>query len=186
MLNPRLATRYAKSIIDLSVEQNQLEEVHNDMKLVIKVCKSNPDFVAVLRSPVIKSDKKGKILAATISQQLGKISGGFITLLIKKGRESNLPEIASAFIEQYNEIKGISKVKITTAAPISEEIKNSIIDKVKIVKNKTIELEAVVDDSLIGGFVLETEGKLVDVSILRDLKDIGKQFDNNDYLHKLR
>ena len=186
MHNPRLATRYAKSIIDLSVEQNQLEDVYNDMKLVMKICKSNPDFVAVLRSPIIKGDTKNKILAATISQQLGKISGAFVTLLVKKGRESNLPEIADAFITQYNEIKGISKVKITTAAAITDEMKNLIVASVHTGSNKKIELETAVDEELIGGFLLESEGKLVDASILKDLKDIGKQFNNNDYLHKLR
>lgn len=186
MHNPRLATRYAKSIIDLAVEQNQLEAVYNDMKLITKVCKSNPDFVAVLRSPIIKSDKKGKILSATISGHLSKISAAFITLLINKGREANLPEIATAFVEQYNVINGISKVKITTATEISEEVKNNIIANVKAGSNKKIELEAVINESLIGGFVLETEGNLVDASILRDLKDIKKQFLNNDYIHKIR
>ena len=186
MQNPRLATRYAKSIIDLAIEQGQLEAVYNDMKLITRVCKSNPDFTAVLRSPVIKADKKGKILAATISQQVSKISRAFITLLVTKGRESNLPEIADAFVEQYNTINGISKVKITTAAAVSEEVKQSIIDSMKVGSNQKIELETVVNEALIGGFVLESEGNLVDVSVLRDLKDIAKQFQNNDYIHKIR
>jgi F-type H+-transporting ATPase subunit delta len=186
MHNPRLATRYAKSIIDLSVEQNQLEEVYNDMKLITRLCKSNPDFVAVLRSPIIKSEKKGKIVSAVISQQVGKIADGFITLLIKKGREANLPEIANAFVTQYNLIKGISKVKITTAAPISDDIKNSIVASILKSSNKKLELETVVNEALIGGFILETEGNLVDASILRDLNDIRKQFLNNDYIHKIR
>jgi len=186
MHNPRLATRYAKSIIDLSVEQNQLELVYNDMKLITRLCKSNPDFVAVLRSPIIKSEKKGKIVSAVVSKQIGKIADGFITLLIKKGRESNLPEIAAAFVDQYNKINGISKVKITTAAEISEEIKNVIIANVTAGGNIKIELETAINQSLIGGFVLETEGNLVDASILRDLKDIKKQFLNNDYIHQIR
>ena len=62
MTNPRLATRYAKSLVDLAVEQNQLDIVYNDMKLITSICKSNPDFVAVLRSPVIKPSTKEKIM----------------------------------------------------------------------------------------------------------------------------
>lgn len=59
MNNPRLAGRYAKSIVDLSIEQNQLEAVYADMKFIKTICKSNPDFVAVLRSPIIKGDGGG-------------------------------------------------------------------------------------------------------------------------------
>ena len=47
-------------------------------------------------------------------------------------------------------------------------------------------MESIVDEKLIGGFVLEMEGKLIDASILRDLNDVKKQFQNNDYIHKLR
>ncbi|MBL7734507.1 MAG: F0F1 ATP synthase subunit delta, partial [Chitinophagaceae bacterium] len=58
MLNPRLAGRYAKSLIDLAVEKNQLEEAYKDMVFLQALCKSNPDFVALLKSPIISADKK--------------------------------------------------------------------------------------------------------------------------------
>jgi F-type H+-transporting ATPase subunit delta len=77
-------------------------------------------------------------------------------------------------------------VKITTAAPISDELRNTMVEKVKSGTGQTIDLESVVDEDIIGGFLLETEGRLVDASIIRDLKDIRKQFENNDYIHKIR
>lgn len=187
MTNPRLATRYAKSLVDLAVEQNQLDIVYNDMKLITSICKSNPDFVAVLRSPVINEFKKGKIVQSITKQYVCTLTTAFIDLLVRKSRETNLPEIAEAFVTQYNTINNIHKVKLTTAVAISEEVKNNIIAKVKSTTaiNK-IELETLVKDELIGGFVLESAGTLVDASVLRDLKDVKKQFLNNDYIHKIR
>lgn len=61
MPNPRLATRYAKSLIDLSVERGQLDVVYGDMQYLQQVCKASRDFVNLLRSPVIKADKKQAI-----------------------------------------------------------------------------------------------------------------------------
>ena len=58
MNNPRLAVRYAKSLIDQSKEKGQLEEVYNDMKFLQHICKTNRDFVALLNSPVIAEHKK--------------------------------------------------------------------------------------------------------------------------------
>ena len=187
MQNPRLANRYAKSIIDLSIEQNQLELICSDMKLILRICKSNPDFVAVLKSPIIKSDKKGKIIEAITSDKVTKLTSLFIQLLINKSREPNLPEIAQAFVNQNNLINNIRKVKLTTAVAVSDEIRNSFIANLKALESVSeVEMETVVDESLIGGFILETEEKLIDGSILRDLKDVKKQFMNNDYMHKLR
>lgn len=187
MNNPRLAGRYAKSLVDIATEQNQLSNVYTDMKLIQGICKSNPDFVAVLMSPVIKSDKKGKIIQSTTSGRVSPLSSAFIDLLVRKGRENSLPEITTAFIQQYNNIHDIHQVKITTAVPMSAELQNAIVNKVKTSTSmKNIELETAVKDELIGGFVLEMGGNLVDASILRDLKDVKKQFMNNDYLHRIR
>ncbi len=187
MNNPRLATRYAKSIIDLAVEQNQLDAVYNDMRFILRICNSNPDFVAVLRSPIIKPSTKGKIIESITLSQVNKLTSGFIKLLVAKTREVNLPEIAGAFVDQYNIINNIHKVKITTAVEMSEDLKSSILKKVQDgMPSGTIDIEAVVNESLIGGFILETGNRSIDASILRDLKDVKKQFLNNDYLHKLR
>ena len=108
-------------------------------------------------------------------------------LLINTGRESDLPEVVEAFINQYNEIKNIHKVKLTSAVELSNELKNSITEKVKAAYQLgSIELESKVDTNLIGGFVLEFNNNLVDASILRDLKDIKKQFAKNTYVHNIR
>ena len=187
MNNPRLAGRYAKSLLDLATELNQVDVVYADMKFIQRICKSNRDFVAVLRSPIIKPTTKEKIIESITTGRVDVTTGSFVKLLVRKGRETNLPEIADAFIEQFNKLRNIYQLKITTAAPISEELKNSIVDKVKATTPyQNIEIETAVREELIGGFVLEMEGTLIDTSILRDLKDIKKQFMDNEYIHKLR
>ncbi|HEY8687785.1 MAG TPA: ATP synthase F1 subunit delta [Chitinophagaceae bacterium] len=187
MQNPRLAIRYAKSLLDLAKEKGQLEEVFIDMKLLNNICKTSREFVNVLKSPIIKEDKKNKIIESVTQERISVLTASFIRLLGAKSRESNLPEIISAFIEQYNVIKGIYKVKLTTAVEISEELKNNFINNIKASEGiKNIELETSVDESLVGGFVLEMEGKKADASIRRDLNDVQKQFMNNDYIQKLR
>ncbi len=187
MNNPRLAGRYAKSLIDLAAELNQVDVIYADMKFVESICKSNPDFVAVLRSPIIKPGTKEKIIESITTGRVNIITSSFISLLVRKGRETNLPEIAIAYIEQFNELRDIHQLKITTALPISEALKNEIVNTVKMSTSlKHIEVETAVKEELIGGFVLEMEGKLIDASILRDLKDIKKQFMDNQYIHNLR
>jgi F-type H+-transporting ATPase subunit delta len=188
MNNPRLAGRYAKSLLDLATEQNQVDAVYADMKWLHKICKSNPDFVNMLRSPVIKPTAKSKIIESITKERVCTLTSAFIQLLVRKNRETNLPEIATTYIDQFNELRNIHKVKITTAEPISEEMKNAIMANVtaNASAGQTFEIETTVENELIGGFVLETDGTLVDASILRDLKDIHKQFLNNDYLHRIR
>lgn len=187
MPNPRLAARYAKSLIELAIEKGQLEQVFADMQWLQAVNKSNRDFVNLLRSPIIKADVKKKIMEAVTAGKLGPITTGFNALLISKSRESNLPEIVTAFIDQYKKYKNIQVIKLSTAAPVSDALKKSIVDQVKKAAGfENVELEEKVDPSLIGGFVLQVGDQLVDASISYDLRAIAKQFENNDFIYKVR
>ena len=187
MNNPRLAGRYAKSLLDLAIEQNQLDIIYADVKLLRAIIKGNPDFVSVLKSPVINNDKKEQIINSIINGRVSNTTTLFNRLLVRKTRESNLPEIVKAFVEQYNTLKDIHHVKITTAIALSADGEQVILNKVRSNTSiQNIELETAVDDALIGGFKLEVGGKLVDATILKDLNDVRKQFKNNEYIQQLR
>lgn len=187
MSNPRLAARYAKSLIDLANEKGQLEEVYTDMQTLQTICKGNRDFINLLKSPIIKAGIKKKIVEAVTTGKIGAITSAFNSLLIGKGRESNLPEIINAFIDQYKIQKNIYTVKLTTAVPASEELKNEILSHLrKTTAMEKIDLDTKVDPDIIGGFVLQVGDKLVDASISYDLKSIARQFENNDFVYKVR
>ena len=187
MQNPRLATRYAKSIIDLATEKGELEKVYADMQYLQMVCKSSREFVNLMKSPIIKDEKKQAVLDAVAKGKLSVITEGFNKLLVSKNRANVLPEIVEAFIDQYNAIKNIHKVKLTTAQPLSEELRTAITDRIKAQTSmQNVELESIVKEELIGGFVLEYNNNLVDASIQRDLHDIKKQFMNKDFVMKIR
>lgn len=187
MLNPRVASRYAKSLLDLAVEKGQLEEVYSDMLYLQQLTKGSREFLNLLRSPVIKSDLKIKAVDAVTAGKIGPITTAFTSLLINKARETVLPEVITSFIKQYKDKKGIQIVKLTTAVPVSDSVRAAIVDQVKKTGNiQNLELEEVVDPNIIGGFVLQTGDKLIDASISYDLKNISRQFENNDFIYKVR
>jgi F-type H+-transporting ATPase subunit delta len=187
MPNPRLASRYAKALIDLSIEKGQLEQVFADMLLLQQICKSSRDFVNLLRSPIVKADAKKKIVSAITAGKISVLTSSFNALLVSKGRESNLPEIITSFISQYKAYKNIHTVKLATAVPVSDDLRKAVVDQVKKSSGYTnIELEESVDENLIGGFVLQVGDKLVDASISYDLRTIARQFENNDFIYKIR
>jgi len=186
MLNTRVAGRYAKSLIDLSIEQKMLDTVYEDMQYLKRLL-NNREFRLMLKSPIVTSDKKQAVLNALTSGRVSDLTAKFNTLLIHKGREMNMPEIIDAFIEQYKAYKKIRVVTLTTATEVSDAMKQSIIDKVRgMGEMDNIELVSVVDPAIIGGFVLQVEGQVLDSSIANELNNISRQFQNNDYIYKVR
>src|SRR5687768_17890528 len=107
MRNPRLAARYAKSLLDLANERNELEVVYNDMLYLQALCKQSREVVTLLRSPVITPDKKLAVLNALTKDKIGVSTDAFIRLMVNKAREEFLPEVIPAFIAQYKKQKDI-------------------------------------------------------------------------------
>lgn len=183
MPNPRLASRYAKALLDLAVEQNAVDSTLQDIRFLDAVSKQSREFTNMLRSPIINAGKKQEVVAAILGGKMSVLTQGFIKLLVNKGRESNLPEIADAFVAQYKVMKNIKTVKLTSATPLSDTVKQSIIKNiVSSVHNGEIEVTEVVDPEIIGGFILQMDDKLVDASVRRDLNDVRAQFQKNIYV----
>ena len=126
-----VASRYAKSLIDLAVETKQLEEVCNDMRLVKKVCQENREFVILLESPVVKTDKKMAIFKSIFEGKISVTTQLFLDLIAKKRREGFIDNIAYAFDEQYKLYKNITTAVITTAVPLDAATKSKIAEFVK-------------------------------------------------------
>ncbi|HEX8314635.1 MAG TPA: ATP synthase F1 subunit delta [Flavisolibacter sp.] len=187
MLNPRVASRYAKSVLDLAIEKGQLEQVYGDMQYLQQLTKQSREFLNLLRSPVVKADTKINVINAVTAGKVSPMTTSFIHLMTTKAREAVLPEIVTSFINQYKEYKGIKTVKLTTAVPVSDALKAEIIAQVKKSGGfDNLELQEVVDPNIIGGFVLQADDKLIDASVAYDLKNISRQFENNDFIYKVR
>ena len=164
-----------------------MENVFNDMLFLQQIIKDNRDLLTLLRSPVITSDKKIKVLEAITSGRVTDATALFTKLLVNKGREGTLPEVITAFIKEYKVLKNIHTVTLTTAVPVSDEVKNSFIEQIKkTTAIQNIEMETKVDEKLIGGFVLQTGDQLIDASVSYDLREIAKQFRNNDFIYNIR
>jgi F-type H+-transporting ATPase subunit delta len=187
MTNPRLAERYAKSLIDLALENSKLEEVHQDAQRIIQLCKLSRDFDIMLKSPIIKGDKKAAVINELSKGKVTELTRLFLNLLVRKGRESNLREIMQVFCEKYDFIKGISRVNLTTAVPVGDDIVALMVKKLEKETNLTnISINKKVDESLVGGFVLEYNNFLIDRSVRRFLKEVKKEYNRNDYQYNIR
>ena len=116
----RIGSRYAKSLIDLAVEQDKLERVLEDIKSFQKTT-DNRDFYLLLKSPIINATKKQQIFSELFEGKYDEMTIAFLKIILTKGRESYLLEIADEFINQYKEIKHISTVNLTTAVALGAE-----------------------------------------------------------------
>ena len=182
MKHSRATIRYAKSFIDISLEQNSLEKSYSDMVLIDSVCSSNKDFLSLLRSPIIKTDLKIKILKELFANSLSALTLSFVSLITNKKREGLLPEISASFISLYKKNKNIKEVVVTSAFALDDDLKNSLMDYISNETNSKVDLKEKIDKSLIGGAIIRMDDKQLDASISSSLKALKQKFSKNLYI----
>lgn len=183
MKESRVAQRYAKSLLSLAQERDVLEHVKEDMLTIISVCDENSDFNNMLKSPIVKTDKKRAILNEIFSSKVSELSIAFINIVTDKQREAILGAIAENFIFLYNKIKNIVNVSVTTATTITDDIRTEVSKQLKsIVGDAEVQVEERVDESLIGGFVLRIGDREYNASLSNKLQKLKREFVSNPYI----
>ncbi|MFY0591456.1 ATP synthase F1 subunit delta [Roseivirga sp.] len=177
----RIASRYAKSLLDLAVEKGKLEEVNNDMVSFSRMIEESRDFVLMLKSPVITSDKKLAILNQVFEGKVSDLTLSIFQILTRKHREGYLPQIAEEFHHQYNFNLGIEEATVTTTFPLTDKLRAEFSNAVEKISNKKVELTEVIDETLIGGFVLKIGDRQIDDSVSSRLQALRVEFTKNHY-----
>ena len=106
----------------------------------------------------------------------------FISLITNKKREGLLPEISARFISLYKKNKNIKEVIVTSALPLDEDLKKSLMDYIGSETDSEIDLKEKIDESLIGGAIIRMDDKQLDVSISSSLKVLKQKFSKNLYI----
>lgn len=164
MKGTKAASRYAKALLELAIEQNKLDLVAADMSYLTQVNAESAEFAVLLNSPIINSQKKIAVFRELFNQ-FDVLTTSFIELIAKNGRESLLAEIAASFTAQLKAYKGIVPITIVSASKLDEGTKKSILQKVEGSVKGQLEVTEIIDASIIGGFIVKIDDKQIDASI---------------------
>lgn len=172
----KLAKRYAKALFDEVIAKDQIELVNKDMVLVAQTIEASKELKLFLRNPIINSAKKQNALNQIFADKISADSKNLITLLINNNRVGYLGVIALYFQKLYNEHHGIMEVTITTAIPMDdateEEVKKVILSKVG---DKKLIINSIIDEKIMGGFIIDLGNKVYDASVRNKLSNIANE-----------
>jgi len=149
--------------------------VYTSMQQVETVCRESKDLKKVLKSPIINTEKKLKIIEKIFSNHIDQVSLKFLLIITRKNREGIIPEIAEEYVVFYKAFKNILTVILKTTASPGAELKKEIVGMLGEKTGKTIELVEEVQEDLIGGFILRFEDYQYDTSVVRKLNDLKQE-----------
>ena len=178
MAQSRAAIRYARAILSLAKEQNLAEIVQADMTSIALAVEESRELKDMLHSAAIPSAVKKSALMA-IFTKLNPLTVHLIENLINNKRLYILGDVAENYQDLYDKDQGKQTAKVTTAVPLTDDLKSKVLAKVKELTGKDAKIINVVDDSILGGFILRVGDMQYDASIANKLKKLKREFTLN-------
>lgn len=180
MNNSKISVRYAKALFQIATQNGCEDQVRDDMSNILTCINTMPDFKILLDSPVLADDVKIETFKQMFGQNICPLTLDFFKLLVKNKRENYLKIICLNYSGYYNRNKNITKVLITSAVESSSELNNSIKDLViKSNPGCKVELSTQIDNSIIGGVIINVDDKQYDASVKTQLSIFKDKLINN-------
>lgn len=167
-----ISARYAKALLAYAMEHGAEDAVYGSMKELVRTLQQVREFHVLLRNPLLKPARRVELICSAMGSS--SLLERFVSLVVKEEREDMLIFIAYEYMALYREAKGISAVRFVTAKPLDEESKSRLERLIEESEGVKVEMEYVVDDSIIGGFRMEVASRRIDASVEGQLRRIRK------------
>jgi ATP synthase F1 delta subunit len=164
-----LAYRYANALFAVALERKLLDRVRSEMHDFVARLEDDQALAEFMRSPENSRAAKRRLLEKAFQDRYSSILCNFLVLVANKGRSTLYGDIQQAFNELYDRHHRKARALAITAAPMDKGDLNSLQTDLSKAMRLTLEIENRVDPSILGGLVLNIDGKILDASIKRQL-----------------
>lgn len=172
-----LSNRYAKAWLAYATENGSAEQMYTDVKSLLLQLELQPGILSVLENPAVSTDQKLQLLLTAG----GKSSDAYkkcIRLLSENGRMAEVLWVGRQFVDLYRKQHHLSEATIISAGAIDVQVAEELKKWIERELEGQVELHWKENPDLIGGFVLEVEGKRWDASIRNQLEVLRKNLSN--------
>ncbi len=170
-----IAKKYATALFELAASEGLVEKYEQQVKAIYTALQDETDFMAVLKDYKITLEEKVSLTEKVFSENTMYPIVGLLVLLIKKGRQDSLLEVLDTFLDMVKKSSGIVKAVVISTLPLKSEQLQRVKEKLEASTKCQIELETIIDKSIIAGLVIRVGDKVVDASIKGEMQTLKKQ-----------
>lgn len=169
MRDEALLNNYAIAILSLAIEEKKVEEYRKELKVLKEILDENEEFIFHLGNYEISLKEKYDLLDKTFAR-FDKNIISFLKVIVKNNRAFLLNKIIKESIYRFNDYLKIEEGKIYLAHKLDKASMNKIIKAIEKNENARVELETIIDPSLLGGFIVSIKDNVYDASLINKLE----------------
>ena len=164
-----VARRYARAAYKLSHARDATEDVLAELDAFAALVRDNEELRRMLEHPGIPVDEKQAVIEKVVA---GETARDFLRFLMERDRLALLPAVVAEFWREYRSDAGIVAVQIKSAVPVPEDLRGRLAAAIERMTGNRVELEAVLDENVIGGVSLRIGDQIIDATLSTRLDEI--------------
>lgn len=167
-----ISKEYGTALFMLACEVNEQEGYRKALEEIKDAFTENPQFQELLASPSVPLNERLSIIDSVFADKLPEHILSYLKLLCEKGRMPCFMESVQEYNGLFDASKRLSNAKVTSAVELTENEKQKLITKLETIVKGKVQAEYFVDADLLGGFIVEMDGKIMDNSLRHRLHEI--------------
>jgi F-type H+-transporting ATPase subunit delta len=175
MLDTSLAFRYANALFSAAQEQKCVGAVIDEMGNFLKVLMQDGQLKKFFFHPAISPSEKKLLLDDLVENRLTPLCRKFLTTLLDAKRINYLELIHETLVKLHYKEQNRVKACIVSVLPLDSGVRKKVKDRIEHFLQKEVDLDFAIDPELLGGIKLVVEDKVVDGSILHNLKKLEQK-----------
>lgn len=169
-----LAREYGEGLYALAEEEALEERLLEETRMLCALFGEQPDFLRLLGNLSVPKEERLALVDSVLRGQVHPYVCSFLKLLCERGAASAYPACAETYRLLYNQKHGIVEARVTTSQPLQEAQRRHLLERLERMSGKRVALLERVDASVVGGVVLEMDGKRYDNSVATRLETIRR------------
>lgn len=171
----QVTNEYAQALFELAAESGMTEEVSSALESVSAVMRENPEYLDFLSSPNISKSERIAAIEQAFGGKTPEYVVSFLSLMCERERIRSLEECITEYRQLCDAANKISTAEVRSAVELSDGQKAALVEKLEKICGNRVVLDCKTDKTLIGGMVVELDGRIIDGSLkhkLRELKEV--------------
>jgi F-type H+-transporting ATPase subunit delta len=171
-----VARIYARSAFDLAAAEGATESLEDELEELVKQLDREPALERFLSSPLVEIGERQQMLDRLFEGRMSEILLDTLQVMNRKGRSGLVRALAAAYRQELEDRTGRVTVSVRTAVPLTEALRQQLLEAAARFTGRRATLMETVDESLIGGMILLVGDRKVDSSVAKELRQLETQF----------
>ncbi len=169
-------TKYAEAVLAVASAETDGGEVEDELFRFARAIDGSDELRMTLSDSAIPAVRRQQIVEDILGAQATRATTALVSMVVAAGRGADIPRIADRVVELGAATRSKAVAEVRSVIELSADQQTRLATALKSATGKDVEIKVVIDESLLGGLLVQIEDEVIDGTVRTRLKQLREAF----------